>query len=324
MSQNIEDKIDLSIIIVAWKVKDLLKKCLDSIYSKSKGINFACPVVAARRFYGACPVMASKSEPFYGEVFVVDNNSGDGSAEMIKTNFPQARLIINQENKGFASANNQGIKESKGEFILLLNPDTEILDNALEKMVNFMKEHEEAGIVGCRLLNSDHSLQPSCRAFPNLYSQIIILLKLHNFFPGLVKKYYMLDWPHQEIKEVDQVMGACFLIRKKVINEVGLLDEGFWALFEEVDYCKRIKNANWKVCFTPEAEIIHHKGQSFKKQEMIAKQINFNRSLLRYFKKYHSFSSYLILYFLQPLNLFLTYLSKIYLDFLPFKKKKYL
>jgi len=191
-------------------------------------------------------------------------------------------------------------------------------------MVNFMKERKEAGITGCRLLNSDYSLQPSCRSFPTLYSQIIILLKLHNFFPALVKKYYMLDWSHQEIKEVDQVMGACFLIRKKVIDAVGLLDVGFWALFEEVDYCKRVKNANWKIYFVPEAEIIHHKGQSFKKQEMITRQINFNRNLLRYFKKYHSFISYLILYCLQPLNLFLAYLSKIYLDFLPFKKKKYL
>ncbi len=288
----------LSIIIVNWNVKSLLEKCLESIYKKEKNLDF--------------------------EIFVVDNASSDGSAEMVKEKFPQVKLITNKENKGFAIANNQGIKQAQGEFILLLNPDTEILDNALEKMVNFMRQYSSCGILGCKLLNSDGSLQPSCRAFPSLYSQVIILLKLHNFFPRLVKKYYMLNCPHHEIREVDQVMGACFLIRKKMIDEIGLLDEGYRVLFEEVDYCKRAKDANWKIYFTPEAKIIHHKGQSFKKQEIVAKQINFNRSLLRYFKKYHFPAPYLMLYFLQPLSLFLAYLSKIYLDFLPFNKKKFL
>ncbi|TSC95428.1 MAG: family 2 glycosyl transferase [Parcubacteria group bacterium Athens1014_10] len=289
----------LSIIIVNWNVKDLLEKCLNSIYKMPQKIDF--------------------------EVFVVDNASKDGSAEMIKEKFPQVKLTANKENKGFAVANNQGIKESKGEFILLLNPDTEIIDNALEKMVDFMAERQDAGILGCQLLNPDYSLQLSCRAFPSLFSQIVILLKLHNFFPKLVKKYYLLEWPHHEIKEVDQVMGACFLIRRKLIDEIGLLDEGYWALFEEVDYCKRAKDKGWKVYFTPEAKVIHHKGQSFGQQKIIAKQINFNRNLLKYFKKYHHKMSYLILYSLQPISIFLTYLLKIYLKLkLPFKKKKYL
>ncbi len=313
MFQNANSKIDLSVIIVAWKVKDLLEKCLSSIYSKSKGINFACPVMTSKSesFYEAVP--RGEQSELYGEVFVIDNNSGDGSVEMIKTNFPQVKLIINQKNKGFASANNQGIKEAKGEFILLLNPDTEILDNALSKMVNFMKEREEAGITGCRLLNSDHSLQPSCRAFPSLYSQIIVLLKLHNFFPALVKKYYMLDWPHQEIKEVDQVMGACFLIRKKVINEIGLLDENFYIWFEEVDFCKRAKDKGWKIYYTPQIEIIHHQGQSFKQVIGLEKQKEFNRSLRYYFKKRHSFISYLIISIFNPISLFLAYLIQIML-----------
>lgn len=290
---------ELSIIIVNWNVKDLLEKCLNSIYQKPQNLDF--------------------------EVFVVDNASRDGSVEMVKKKFPQVKLMANKDNKGFAQANNQAIKEAAGEFILLLNPDTEILNGALAKMVGFMRKRLDCGILGCKLLNSDGTLQPSCRTFPDLYSQIIILLKLHNFFPKLVKKYYMLDWLHNETKEVDQVMGACFLIRRKVVEEIGLLDEIFWALFEEVDYCKRAKNKNWKIYFTPEAEIIHHKGQSFNQQKVVAKQKNFNRCLIRYFKKHHSKSSWLILYLLQPISIFLTYLVKIYLIMkLPFKKRKHL
>jgi len=144
---------DLSIIIVSWRVRDLLEKCLKSIFEQTRDIEF--------------------------EVFVVDNNSEDGSLEMVKSKFSHVQLIANKKNLGFAKANNQAIKQARGEYILLLNPDTEILNGALEKSLNFMRKNPKIGVLGCQILNSDGSLQPSVRRFPCFLDQVGILLKIH-------------------------------------------------------------------------------------------------------------------------------------------------
>lgn len=279
----------LSIIIVNWNVKNLLKRCLSSIYKSTN--------------------LGEGKEDSSFEVFVVDNGSKDESVEMVQKEFPQVKLIINKENLGFAKANNQAIKQAQSEFILLLNPDTEILHkNSFLKMVDFMKTHPDCGIAGCKLLNTDRTLQLSIRKFPTLISQIITLTKAPNLFPWLIKKYLGFNNDYQRTQEVDQVMGSFFMIRKKVIEQIGLLDENFWAWFEEVDFCKRAKNIGWKIYYTPEVEIIHHKGQSF--NQLVKKQKVFNKSLLYYFKKHHSFLAWFILYFMQPLSLFLTFLDE--------------
>ncbi len=293
----------LSIIIVNWNVKDLLEKCLTSIY---RSVNSS----------------GNKKDSSF-EVFVVDNGSKDESVEMVQKEFPQVKLIINKENLGFAKANNQAIKQTQSEFILLLNPDTEILQkSSLFKMIDFMKAHPDCGIAGCKLLNTDRTLQLSIRRFPTLISQIIILTKTPNFFPWLVKEYLGFNNNYQKIQKVDQVMGSFFMIRKKVIEQIGLLDENFWAWFEEVDFCKRAKNIGWKVYYTPEIEIIHHKGQSF--NQLVKKQKVFNKSLLYYFKKHHSFLAWFILYLMQPLSLFLTFLDEKMRIKRRIGKKKYL
>jgi len=194
-------KSDLTISIVNINNCSLLDKCLKSIFEKTHKANF--------------------------EVFVVDNASRDGSQKMVKEKFPQVRLIENNKNLGFSAANNQVIKESKSKYLLLLNNDTVVLEDALDKMVEFMDKHEDAGALGCKLLNSDGTLQPSCRKFPNLLVYILILLKLHRLFPELkiLKRYFMTDFNHQETREVDQVMGACLMMRREAIDDVGLLDE---------------------------------------------------------------------------------------------------
>jgi len=227
--------------------------------------------------------------------------------EMVRKKFSQAKLIANKENRGFAAANNQGIKKSQGEFILLLNPDTEILDNTLEKMVNFMHQHRDAGVAGCKLLNLDQTPQPSVRRFPSLWSQIIILSKLHHLFLKLISYYLALDLDYSKTQGVDQLMGAFFMIRRKVIEQIGLLDENFYIWFEEVDFCKRVKSKGWRIYYTPQAEIIHHQGQSFKQVLSFEKQKIFNKSLRYYFKKHHSFFAYLIISMISPISLFLTY-----------------
>ena len=344
----------LSILIVNWNVKDLLEKCLESIFICHPGAEsrrtHRDEAIGSRGFQ-ATTVTGHLTRSFGPrwlhrgfqddredvEIFVVDNASTDGSAEMVREKFSQVKLIENKENLGFAKANNQAIKQAEGEFVLLLNPDTEILNgrchdnheiaasprtfikkcgtprndrsNALEKMIDFMRTHPDCGIAGCKILNLDKTIQPSARRFPTLISQVITLTKAPNIFPGLIKEYAGLDINYEKTQVVDQIMGAFFMIRRKVIEQIGFLDENFWSWFEEVDYCKQAKKAGWKIYYTPEAEIIHHKGQSF--SQLLNRQKQFNKSLLYYFKKHHSFFAWLILWLMQPLSLFLTWLDEV-------------
>lgn len=252
--------IELSIIIVSWNTKDLLKKCLESIYRETKDIVF--------------------------EIFVVDNASSDGTIEMLKENFKNIRLIANKKNLGFARANNQAIKETASDFVILLNPDTELFDNSLKKMIDFMKARPNIGVLGPKLLNSDKTRQPSTRRFPNFLNQLIILFKLHHLFPNLksYKKYLMRDFDGQREMGVNQVMGAAFMIRRKLIEQVGMLDEDYFIWFEEVDYCRRAKKADWEVYYNPDARIIHYGGESFAQLGAIKKQWMYFTSMIKYFK----------------------------------------
>lgn len=255
----------LSIIIVNWNVKELLRKCLESVYGGAKNASFGL------------------------EVIVVDNASTDGSAEMVKRKFPQTALIANKTNQGFAKANNQGISLSKGDFILLLNPDTVILDNALGKSVEFMKKNKDCGVMGCKILNPDKTLQPSVRRFPKFLPIFLIFLKLPKILPNLkaINNYLATDFDYAKTQTANQVMGAFMMIRKEVFERAGLLDEKFFIWFEEVDFCKRVWENGYKVYYTPQAEIIHYGGQSFDQQKVIKKQLIFFKSAWRYFLKHH-------------------------------------
>jgi len=283
---NKKNKIDLSIIIVSWNVKDLLRKCLCSIFNDQNGLTI--------------------------EVFVIDNNSKDKTVAMIKKEFPQVYLIVNKENRGFAKANNQGIRQAQGDYILLLNPDTEILEDALTKMVELMKEKKEVGVGGCKILYPDTTIQLSVRRFPSLYAMIIISFKLHNFFPELVDEYFALDFDYYLEQEVDQVMGAFFMIRREVIDKVGLLDENYFMWFEEVDYCKMVKAAGYQIKYFPQAAIIHCGAKSFKQVLTIKRQKLLNVSSLYYFKKHHSWFAWLILFCLQPFSYLLSLIVTIF------------
>ncbi|MBU1177660.1 glycosyltransferase family 2 protein [Patescibacteria group bacterium] len=290
----------LSIIIVNWNTRTHLKWCLRYIYTRTKGINF--------------------------EVFVVDNASHDNSAVMVEKNYPSVKLIRNQTNLGFAKANNQAIRQAKGKYILLLNSDTKITEQALVKMVRFMEENNKVGILGCKLLNPDGTLQPSCRQFPSLFSQVIILLKLHNIFPNLksIRNYYLLDWPHDTTKKVDQVMGACFMVRQEVFTKIGLLDKKYFIWFEEVDFCRRAAKAGWSTYFLPQAEVCHEKGASFNQVLSPKKQAWFNKSVLRYFRQHEPLISYLVLLNLYPTSMLLAIIAQALHSIKPSKKKKYL
>jgi len=256
---------DLSIVIVSWNTKELLKKCLTSIYHNQGDLKL--------------------------EVLVVDNNSGDQTVDMIKTDFPQVTLIANQVNLGFATGNNQAIKRAKGEYILLLNPDTEIIDSALQKSVNFFKETKGVGILGCQILNPDKTIQPSVRRFPTWFPLFLIFLKLPKLFPHLkaVEHYLATDFNYAQNQIVAQVMGAFMLTKKTILDQIGLLDESFFIWFEEVDLCRRAQQNGYRVYYFKDAQIIHSGGQSFAQAATITNQVRFFKSAWHYLKK-HGFT----------------------------------
>lgn len=270
------NKTDLSVIIVNWKVAPLVSELLHSIAEFTDGIAY--------------------------EIFVVDNASGDGIKDVVadfRRVRPGVRLVFieNEKNLGFAAANNLAISQASGRHVALLNPDTRLKDDALRRMVRWMDEHPDAGVAGPKLLNPDGTVQPSVRRFPGLADQALILLKLHRLAAGAspLKRYLHAGFDYEREADVDQVMGAAFFVRSEVFRTVGLLDEGFFIWFEEVDLCKRAKEAGWRVVYTPAAEIVHHGGASFAKEMTMAKQRYFNESLERYFRKHRGAFAALVL-----------------------------
>lgn len=259
--------IDLSIIIVNWNTQDILKDCLDSVFEQTKAVSF--------------------------EVIVVDNASSDDSVQMVKSEFPQVILIENAENCGFAAANNQGMQIAKGRYVLLLNSDTVVLDGAIQKTLAFADQHPEAAVVGCKVLNPDMTLQPTCFMYPSLLNLFLSSSYLYKLFPRsrLFGRERMTWWDRDDIREVEVVTGCFMLVRKKAIDQVGKMDESFFMYAEETDWCYRFKKGSWKLLFTPEAEIIHLGGQSSKmiKPEMT---MQLRASLLLYFKKNSSYVAY--------------------------------
>lgn len=254
--------ITLSIVIVSFKVKSFLHDCLKSIEHYPPNVTF--------------------------DVFVVDNHSQDGTVDMVKKEFSWVKLIASQKNLGFAKGNNIALDHVEGEFVLLLNPDTEVLPHTLSTLVKTFRAYPHAGAMGPRLLNPDGSLQPSCKQFPRLRSLIFNHLFLDTLFPkhSVMGAYEMNGWSHDQFREVDQPMGAALIVRKKVIDEIGFMDERFYMFFDEVDWCYRIKQAGYKIYFTPATQIIHHGGQSIRQAEM-RMSYYWHKSLKQFFAKHY-------------------------------------
>jgi len=271
---------NLSIIIVSWNVCDKLRDNLKSIYANTQNINF--------------------------EVFVVDNNSKDKTVEMVKKEFPQVKLIANTENLGFAKANNQAIKQAKGKYILLLNPDMRVLEGTLENMVDWMDKNTHTSIAGCKLINEQDKILPHVRAFPTIWDQLAIVLKLPHIFPQILNQYLMKNFDYSKEAEVDSIRGSFFMIRREIIDKIGLLDERYFIWFEEVDYCKQAKKAGFKIMYTPITKCIDYIGQSFKQVKRGKTQIYFRNSMLKYFRKWHPAWQYWILKLTWPIGIFIT------------------
>lgn len=223
----------LSIVIVSWNTCSLLVDCLNSL---------------------------SEAVTDEMEVLVVDNASSDDTVAVVCDAFPWIKLIANRENVGFATGNNQAIRQSSGEYVLLLNPDTVVLPEALTTLLKFMEENPKAGMAGSRVLNPDGTLQTSAYPAPTLIRELWRLFHLDAVRPYGV--YDMAGWPTDENRKVDVLLGACILCRRQALDQIGLMDEKYFMYSEEVDLCYRIRQAGWSIYWVPAAKIIHYGGQS--------------------------------------------------------------
>jgi len=224
---------------------------------------------------------------------VVDNASTDGSSNMVKKQFPQVILLENCENRGFAAANNQGLYTAKGRYVLMLNSDTVILDQTIEKVSIFADRNPNAAVVGCRVSNIDRTLQSTCFMFPSLLNLFLETFYLNKLFPKnrFFGREMMSWWKRNDVYNVDVVTGCFMLVRSRAIDQVGFMDENFYMYGEETDWCYRFKKAGWKNIFTPCAEIVHLGGASSsqRKPEMV---LQLRGSILFFLKKHKGFWIY--------------------------------
>ncbi|MES2389866.1 MAG: glycosyltransferase family 2 protein [Bacteroidota bacterium] len=260
---------DVSVIIVSWNTKALLRACLHSVYEQTR--------------------------KYKAEVWVVDNNSPDKSADMVAEEFPQVHLIANPDNKGFAGGNVQAMNLATGKYILLLNPDTIVLDGAIDKMIDYAEVHknDKIGVITCKLLNDDLTLQKSVNSFYSFWGSFIE----NRFISGILAKMniepkgFTSYWDHSTEREIDWAYGAVMLFSKELMDKVGVLDENFFIYAEEMDYFLRVRKAGYRSVFLPDIEIIHL-GKSSSRQKRAAMFIQNYKSFYLFLKKHYSGLSY--------------------------------
>lgn len=249
--------LDLSFILVNWNTRESISEALRSIFHHTDhGYSF--------------------------EVVVVDNGSNDNSPEAIKTSFPQIHLIANVENRGFAQAVNQALAEIKGRYVFLLNSDARLTKGAIGVLVSFMDDNPDVGIAGGQLLNADGSRQNSIAPFPSLTTELLNKRLLRTLFP---LKYPGKERDYPAPVDANSLVGAGIIVRRRAIEEIGELDEGYFLFMEETDWCFRMRQKGWRVCFVPHAQIIHLQGASAAMARAEAK-IEFYRSRYRFFAKW--------------------------------------
>lgn len=255
---------NLSIVIVNYNTKELLCQTIDSILKSNTSASY--------------------------QTIIVDNNSTDGSAQMVKEHFPGVSLIASSTNEGFAKANNKGIRYANGRYILLLNSDTIVLPGTLDTMIDFMDAHPTVGAAGCKVVLPDGKLDKACRrSFPTPLNSLYQALGLSKLFPNHHKfaQYNLTYLDEDQTYPVECLVGAFMMVRREVIDQIGGLDEQFFMYGEDIDWCYRIKEAGWEIYYHPEAKIIHYKGASSKKRKY--KMIfEFHRAMVLFYKKHYA------------------------------------
>lgn len=265
----------ISIIIVSWNVRDVLKENLHGLFSLSHSVSF--------------------------EVIVVDNGSTDGTPAMLRSTFPQVEFIQNDLNRGFAFACNQGLKIARGMVLILFNPDMLVGEHVLDHTFQTLMQHKDIGVMGVKLVRKDGSLVSSIRRDPQFLDQLCILLKLPHLFPAIVNRYLAKDINADQSQTVEQIRGSFFAFRRDVMEKVGLLDEkNFFVWFEEVDYCIRVRQAGFRVWYSAEVSCIDLVGRAFHQQSIRLKQQRLSLSMARYFRKWHPAWQAMIIYCFRP------------------------
>ncbi|MCC6728938.1 MAG: glycosyltransferase family 2 protein [Chthonomonadales bacterium] len=259
---------DLSVIIVNWNVRDLLRNCLRSLHETLDGVRY--------------------------EVIVVDNASRDDSAAMVRAEFPGARLVENRQNAGFCRGNNQGIALARGRYVVLLNPDTEVREGALQRLMAFLDEHRDVGVVGPMLLTPTGEPAPTGSCFPGVLREAVGVLGLHNLYRARydLQSYGRTDFTG--MADVDVICGACLMTRSEVLDRIGGLDEDLFMFFDEVDFCRRARKAGWRAVYVPEARVLHVWMGSVR-QDALGAMRRFYRAQFVYFRKHHGLAAALLL-----------------------------
>jgi len=265
---------DLSIIIVSWQVRERLRANLSAL-GRSLG-------------------------DFKFEIFVVDNASADGSADMVRQEFPAVHLLANETNLGFARANNQAIKAAAGDFILLLNPDMLVEPDTLAKILTWAKNNPQATVVGCKLTDERGEVVRQVRRFPHFWDQLLITLKIPHLWPAGVSGYLASDFSYGQAAKVDSIRGAFFLINRASYKKISgtdqpFLDERYFLWFEEVDFCRQVYKSGGEVWYAPVATCRDYVGQSFAQVKRGEAQKYFRDSMLKYFQKWETPWQYLVL-----------------------------
>ncbi|MEA3401309.1 MAG: glycosyltransferase family 2 protein [Armatimonadota bacterium] len=264
---------DLSICIVSYNCRRLLSRCLESIREHSGRLSV--------------------------EVIVADNASTDGTPQMVRERFPEAIVLANEENRGFAGGTNQAMRRASGDVLLMLNPDTEVQAGTLPYLTRFLHERPEAGAAGPAVYGPDGSLQHTCHHFPTLWLSVVAQLGLHRLLPGTrtFGAYDMTWWSHDEPRRVDWLSGACIATRRDVFEHVGALDEGYFMYSEDVDWCYRLSKAGYERWYLPDVRIIHHEAGSWEgaPQERI---LAAHRANFRFFGKHYGDASEIVARFI--------------------------
>jgi GT2 family glycosyltransferase len=258
----------LSVVIVNWNTKDIIEKCLDSIF----------------KYY------INKIESGEYEIIVIDNGSADGSAEYLSNLGSKIFLIENSDNLGYAPACNQGMKAAKGKYVLLLGSDTIMKEGVLEKCSAFLDTHEDAGAVGCRLLNPDTTVQNNCKMFPRFANGIYTYLSLDK----MNREYDMHSFGYDVTVPVEQIATTFLMVRKDVLEKINYFDEHYRILYNDVDLCRKIWNTGCKIYFLHTAEIIHFGSHSTKKADMRLRALMYE-DIYRYYRKNFGFKALLLL-----------------------------
>jgi GT2 family glycosyltransferase len=253
--------LDLSIIVVSWNARVFLRQCLTSI--------------------------AATADRERSEVIVVDNASGDGSWEMVQEHFPDVVLIRNASNVGFAKACNIGIRLSRGKYVALVNSDVEILEGCLTRLVTYLNENPQVGMIGPRIVGRDRVMQRSCMGFPTIWNTLCAALALPSLFPrsSLFGGWLLSNRSFDHVQTVDILNGMFVITRRRALDQVGLLDEDFFMYGEDMDWCRRFWAGDWPIVFYPQAVAIHYGGAS-SANAPVRFYVEMNRSLLKYFKKH--------------------------------------